>query len=293
METLTQPPLRTTERMQQTLAALARLLDQTMNDIQVLDAEFQERVLKAAMEAEASIEQQSAERLKSAVEEAERNTRARLTEEIEERLKEQMASEQADREELLAERTRLSDEVERRRQAMRDSEAELERLKAECKRANDMLRQTIEEHSQAQALTEEAAAIALERQLAKGVDRARAEAANKWTAERASLIAQRDRAFQQLAELDSDHQQERTRLREELEQATSAKSSVEVSTPKGDDSVKREVIHSEITRVEDLIQSSSRVIEDPSTELSLVIRKNAERAELESYLRGLRFILAK
>jgi hypothetical protein len=278
--------------MQQTLAALARLLDQTMNDIQVLDAECQERVLKAAMEAEASIEQQTAQRLKSAVEEAERNTRARLTEEIEERLKEQMVSEHADREQ--AERTRFNEEAERLRRAVRDSEGEQERLKAECKRANDMLRQTIEEHSQAQALTEEAAAIALERQIAKAVDRARADAANKWTAERAGLIAQRDRAFQSLAELDSDHQQERARLRGELEQATSEKSSVEASASKGDESsVKREVIYSEITRVEELIQSSSRVIEDPSTELSLVIRKNAERAELESYLRGLRFILAK
>jgi hypothetical protein len=38
-----------------------------------------------------------------------------------------------------------------------------------------------------------------------------------------------------------------------------------------------------------LIQEISKVVEDPETELSVVIRKNVERAELESYLRGLRF----
>src|SRR5689334_5426258 len=43
METMTKSPQRTTERLHQTVAALARLLDQTMNDIQVLDSEFQDR----------------------------------------------------------------------------------------------------------------------------------------------------------------------------------------------------------------------------------------------------------
>ena len=40
---MTKSPQRTTERLHQTVAALARLLDQTMNDIQVLDSEFQDR----------------------------------------------------------------------------------------------------------------------------------------------------------------------------------------------------------------------------------------------------------
>src|SRR5262249_45542761 len=47
----------------------------------------------------------------------------------------------------------------------------------------------------------------------------------------------------------------------------------------------------EISRVESLINEISKVIEDPDTELSIVIRKNAERAELESYLRGIRFAI--
>jgi len=41
-----------------------------------------------------------------------------------------------------------------------------------------------------------------------------------------------------------------------------------------------------------LIQEINSVIDNPDTELSVVIRKNAERAELESYLKGLRFRIA-
>ena len=45
----------------------------------------------------------------------------------------------------------------------------------------------------------------------------------------------------------------------------------------------------EVDRVEGLIASISELINDPATELSTVIRKNVERAELESYLKGIRF----
>src|SRR6516162_10131653 len=62
METvMTKPTLKGTDRLAQTMAALARLLDQTMNDIQALDSEFQEEL------------GHSAESLKIAMEEAERN----------------------------------------------------------------------------------------------------------------------------------------------------------------------------------------------------------------------------
>jgi chromosome segregation ATPase len=342
MEALTKPPLRTTDRLHQTLAALARLLDQTMNDLQVLDSEFQERVLKAAMETEASAEQQAAERLKIAVKEAEQNTRAQVTEELETRLNQQVATAvEAARNELAAERVQLSQELERLRQSTAGWEAERAQLMADCQHANQLLQQAREEHGRSLALTDEAAAIALERQVAKATDRVRAEAAARWDAERGHLAAQRDRAFQSLADLDTEHQQslaaserlrsdltgERDRLRRELEQATHTSAQLESernrlrdeceqarrnlaqanleqsrlmvqiehanSAPASigveESSVKAEAIYAEVTRVEKLIHSISRIIEDPATELSLVIRRNAERAELESYLRGLRF----
>jgi len=44
-------------------------------------------------------------------------------------------------------------------------------------------------------------------------------------------------------------------------------------------------------RVENLIKEISAIIEDPATELPTVIRKDVERAELESYLKGIQFAL--
>jgi hypothetical protein len=52
-----------------------------------------------------------------------------------------------------------------------------------------------------------------------------------------------------------------------------------------------EALTAEMQRVEGLIQEISALIDDPATELSTVIRKNVERAELESYLKGIQFAL--
>ena len=109
-----------------------------------------------------------------------------------------------------------------------------------------MLEQTKGEYERAMAETDEAAAIALERQIATAVDRMRAEMRAQWDAERAQLAPENVQARDQAVE-------------------------------------------AEAARVEGLIQEINRVIENPDTELSVVIRQNAERAELESYLKGLRF----
>src|SRR5207253_778376 len=92
METLTKPGLQAMDRLQQTVAALARLLDQTMNEMQALDSEVQERVLRAVQEAEESFEQQAAKRLKSSVAEAEENTRILVSEELQARFDRQLTS---------------------------------------------------------------------------------------------------------------------------------------------------------------------------------------------------------
>jgi hypothetical protein len=57
------------------------------------------------------------------------------------------------------------------------------------------------------------------------------------------------------------------------------------------EAVKTETLSAEIQRVEGLIKEVSVLIEDPTTELSSVIRKNVERAELESYVKGIQFAL--
>jgi hypothetical protein len=53
----------------------------------------------------------------------------------------------------------------------------------------------------------------------------------------------------------------------------------------------RVLLSREIERVESLIRDISSVINDPNAELPVVIQKDVERSELESYVRGIRFVL--
>jgi hypothetical protein len=224
METMTRPSVRTTERLSQTVAALARLLDQTMTDIQALDSEMQEQTLEA---------------------------RAQATVESETRFEaDKAAALEALRKELTAQ-----------------WETEKAQLVAECERANLAVTET-----------DEAAAIALERQIARAVERVRADLTARFEADKAKLLSERNRAQQRLADAASEFEQQ-------LEQAKQQAPAPKAAAP----SPNTQLIRDELTRVEGLIQKISDTIEDPETELSVVIRKNAERAELESYLRGLRF----
>jgi chromosome segregation ATPase len=54
-----------------------------------------------------------------------------------------------------------------------------------------------------------------------------------------------------------------------------------------------ELLNAEFARVEGKIAEIARLIDDPSTELSLVIRKNVERAELDAYLKGILFSMGR
>jgi hypothetical protein len=245
---MTKPTLRSTDRLSQTVAALARLLDQTMNDIQAIDAEFQ-RQLEAAQEGKAAVEQQGADRLKSVMEEAQLNAR----------------------------------ELERLREATGSWEAEREVLQAESERARQMVEQVKREHDLALAETDEAASIALERQIAGAVERVRAELTAQFEADRATLVAERNRAQQRLADVAAEYE---TKLAEVLKQ--------QAATPEAPrpQSVEMETVQAEITRVDGMIHAISQIVENPETEISVVIRKNVERAELVSYLRGLRFRIA-
>src|SRR5215510_3055976 len=313
METATKPGLRTTDRLRQTIGALAKLLDQTMNDIQKLDSEFQERVQQAVHEVEASLKQQASDRLKSAAEEVERNTRAQVTEQLQARFDKQLAgTSETARNELANERAQHKQTQDRLKQTTAEWEKERAQLLAESR----------DEHSRAMAETDEAAAIALERQIATAVDRVRSELTEKWKTERVQLVAERNRAQQRLAEAASDHERQlseavskvrsqitddRERLKKDLEKANQTSTQLESERNRYRDESEQlrlqaeanakqsrivpETLHAEVARVDGLIKEISQLMEDPETELSIVIRKNAERAELESYLRGLRFAI--
>jgi hypothetical protein len=281
METITKPVLRATDRLGQTVTALARLLEQTMNEIQVLDSDFQEQL-----------------------EATDQNARLDVNTEWEERFNKEVAKFEATRKELITEHNELIQLLEKEhKDAVAEWEEERTRLIAECERTNQLLDQGKKEYDRALAATDEAAALALERQVANAVERVRGDLTAKWDAERAKLVAERNRAQQRLADAAADYDAQveeaanevRTKLtnemdalRRELEEAkrsaaASKPAHVAGGSPDGDS------ILGEITRVEGLIQAISQIVEDPETELSIVIRKNVERAELESYLRGLRF----
>ncbi len=55
----------------------------------------------------------------------------------------------------------------------------------------------------------------------------------------------------------------------------------------------RTSIDKEVSRVESQINEIVAIIENPTSELSTVIRKNVEKAELDSYLRGILFTLGR
>jgi hypothetical protein len=52
-------------------------------------------------------------------------------------------------------------------------------------------------------------------------------------------------------------------------------------------------LESEVKRIEEMIEKLVVLIDDPSTELSTVIRKNVEKAELSAYLRGILYSLGR
>jgi Sec-independent protein translocase protein TatA len=175
---LSKTPVRGTDRLRQTIGALGKLLQQTINDLQALESELQQH-------------------------------------------------------------HGSNPETEQLRRAAAEWETERARLLA-------TMEQTKSEYDRTMAEADEAAAIALERQIATAVDRMRAEMKAQWDAERAELTPENRQA-------------------------------------------RDEAVAAEAARVEGLIRGINLLIENPDTELSVVIRKNAERAELESYLKGLRF----
>jgi chromosome segregation ATPase len=123
------------------------------------------------------------------------------------------------------------------------------------------------------------------------------ELTSEWQSERERLLSELGRITQATAQWEA----ERARLNGEVEHLSRVQAATQVEAEKAiaamrvatssrpNASVNSEAVSTEIARAEDLIQQISAVIDDPTAELSIVIRKNVERAELESYLKGIRF----
>ena len=142
---------------------------------------------------------------------------------------------------------------------------------------------------------------------------------NSWDGERRRLNAELERLEQQLQKTSDTrehmsneavdqlrHQyekrlqdaiQQKNQLAEELQTASSTLevertrlSAAPQATSTGIDAA---AISAEVSRVEAQLSQIIAIIDDPDTELSTVIRKNVEKAELDSYLKGILFALGK
>jgi hypothetical protein len=114
--------------------------------------------------------------------------------------------------------------------------------------------------------------VELRRNLQIEFEKKQAAAAADWQAERTRLISEIQRLRAATGQ---------AAVQRQGEPANTAAPPVEVANSNA--------VINEIQRVENSIREISLLIEDPATELSTVIRKNVERAELESYLRGIRY----
>jgi chromosome segregation ATPase len=130
-----------------------------------------------------------------------------------------------------------------------------------------------------------------------------AERTSEWETERRRLNVDLNKISQSGAEWET----ERGRLNAEIERLAKVQAATQTEaekaimamkaaasaakTAKAGASINSDALNAEIHRVEGLIKEISDLIDNPSTELTTVIRKNVERAELESYLKGIRFAL--
>jgi len=345
MDTIAKPThKKTTNTLRQALATLAALMDRTINEVNVLDTEIQDGIRNAVQETQESLQKQSYERQQLAIEEAVQKTRALVSEEFfeemqrltdecaratalveksrEEHLKEMTETEEAAavalerqvarsvervKTELTGEIESLKSELERANQMLSESKAEFRRAATEkesaLKDAADKLRGDLElsitsgertkrllaeaELTNTRLLQDaqqaaESVAAAHRNELEDAVDRVRTEL----TEERDRLNRQLDELLHSAAQWDSEREQ----LKEETRTAVAAKDkAMSEAKGSGHSSAPNESLQSEVHRVEESIRSISAIIDAPETELSLVIRKNVERAELEAYLKGIKF----
>jgi hypothetical protein len=210
METKKDFSARNSDRVLEALSTLAALLDRTINEVKILDTDFQSRLAQADQEKESSL--QTAQRLETEL----TDTTSKLEDQFAKRIAE-LSNEWQE------ERNRLTGELSKSSQATVQWEADRARLSGELERMS------------------------------------RVQAATQAEAEKAIMA---------------------------MKAASAA-----AKNSKGGVAVNSDAVNGEIGRIEGRIKEISALIEDPAAELTVVIRKNVERAEMESYLKGMRFVL--
>jgi hypothetical protein len=97
------------------------------------------------------------------------------------------------------------------------------------------------------------------------------------------LQMERTKLNAELQRLKDESAQEISKLRASVEAATAAATAAAKTPPPAPPS------KDEAARVQAKLKEVTSIIDDPATELSVVIRKNVEKLELEAYLKGLRY----
>jgi chromosome segregation ATPase len=106
------------------------------------------------------------------------------------------------------------------------------------------------------------------------------------------LLEERDRLrekLEQLTDIAAQKELERLHLKEEYDRTQQILDEATAPRISGGAGVTTDLVIAEEVRVEEQIRELSHLIDDPCTELSAVIRKTVERAQLDFYLKGLRF----
>ena len=174
--------------------------------------------------------------------------------------------------------------------AQKDIAVAVERVRAELEAEMGVIRSQAEEDL-AELLTEldESKALLTEAQSAYV-----AAVSGLRDAERKSgeLLEEQNRLREQLEQITdvvAQKELDRLHLQEEYDRTTQILDEATSTNGSADRGVTTELVVAEEVRVEELIRELSLLIDDPATELSAVIRKTVERAQLDFYLKGLRF----
>ncbi len=244
---------------------------------------------------------------------------------LEDRLKESLARWTSEREMLAGEIQKLENAARQwdtERRQLNDHAGHLQQAYVQAQAKIQGYEVTARTESQSEAKLEES------KRQKESLDREFQQARDEWNTERRRLNSEVERREQQIQRISTQQEgvssevvdqlrkqyeqrlqdaiQQKTQLAQELQSASTlleaerARLSAEIGKSdkprKGKESgatLDKEAIAAEVKRVEANIQQLAALIDDPETELSMVIRKNVEKAELDAYLKGILFSIGR
>jgi len=246
---------------------------------------------------------------------------------LEKQLKESLAEWNGERERLVqqiqkleessrqwdAERRQLNDHAAQLQQAFVQAQAKVQGYEVAARSGTESSAKTEDIRKQAEEI----------RKQKDNLEHVFQAARNDWDAERRRFQSEIERVGQQLQRMSQKSEgvstevvdqlrkqydqklqeaiEQKTQLAQELQSASSlleaerARLSQQIKGQKAEDEggVDKAAIDAEVARIEDMIRQIVALIDDSATDLSTVIRKNVEKAELDAYLKGILFALGR